>query len=500
MTDIPFVHDTCIQEATAFIEECFASSLTPADVAAAACTGTATLNNLFKKTFGMTVMQYVMHIRLEYAATLLCSTSFPIKDIAARCGFKTVPHFNRLFKEKHGMPPAKYRAAKAVGHKPPMLDVVFELFTQNGIEYNNPGLIESLITIGFTLCQGPIDRLDSEERYACIDRMIYKEFVMQKEVEHSVVPFEKAYLHNLELLRSHAAKGYPVRIWCALAHAEPLCEFAFLCDVLSEYDCPVYVIEHPDEKASCFGYHDGDFAPFLERTKPLAREEMEAWAALWRRLKEENAPLRVREDGCLRSAPIDYYDDRLTRWLPTAWGEIVCAEQVACRPNCYGDRDMPPAWYTLRLQTFIEEGRFAMVPVIGETERTMIRHPDATPPVTMEDLLRIACACCPPAFDCPKHLPMPQVWVLLAVSGRIYCVKNDDISMLLTLLKEHGDTVIAQWVTFWCAPSDILPPVDVPSFEARQALLELDNANSQTLLLLRGENGLVEKALGDTML
>jgi hypothetical protein len=148
--------------------------------------------------------------------------------------------------------------------------------------------LENILVIGFVLSEGPIDRLDSEERFAYLDQTSIREFVIQQDTVRSIVPFEKEYLNNLDILRSHAAKGYPVRIWCALAHAEPLCEFAFICDVLSEYDCPVFVVRHPEEECAAFGYHNGDFAPFLELTEPLTREVLELQAALWRRLKEES--------------------------------------------------------------------------------------------------------------------------------------------------------------------------------------------------------------------
>ena len=495
------VIDRRVVQATEYIREHLGSPLTPSQMAQTVGVSGTTLTKMFRGVYGKTVTQYILEMRLKKAAELLISTSQPIKDIAVECGFKTVPHFARVFKEAYGLPPGKYRTTSGRELSPPMLDVVFETFTKNGIEYNNPGLLENILVIGFVLSEGPIDRLGSEERFAYLDQTSIREFVIQQDTVRSIVPFEKEYLNNLDVLRSHVAKGYPVRIWCALAHPEPLCEFAFVCDVLSDYECPVFVIRHPEAECAAFGYYNGDFAPFLELTQPLSREELEAQAALWRRLKEENAPLRVCENGTLHSAPIGYYDDRMTPWMPTEFGEVVCAEDLATRPDCYGDREMSPAWYQFRLRTMIEEGHFAVVPVIGEEKRTMIRHPAATAPYTMDDLLRIAAACRPlPPFPRAKHLPMPQVWVLLSGAGRLYCVKNDDIQTLLSLLKEYDDTVITKWVTLWGGPSGVLPPVDLPSDAARKAILSLDPSNAQTSILLRGENRLIEKTLAEIML
>ena len=50
-----------------------------------------------------------MQYRITIAKKQLAFTDVPIKDIASMVGFKTVQHFNRIFKEITGTPPAEFR-------------------------------------------------------------------------------------------------------------------------------------------------------------------------------------------------------------------------------------------------------------------------------------------------------------------------------------------------------------------------------------------------------
>lgn len=58
---------------------------------------------------GITPLQYLNHIRLEKAKTLLRTTDMPIKDICFQIGIHDYNYFNRLFRLKIGISPGKYR-------------------------------------------------------------------------------------------------------------------------------------------------------------------------------------------------------------------------------------------------------------------------------------------------------------------------------------------------------------------------------------------------------
>lgn len=54
-------------------------------------------------------MAYLMQYRITVAKKQLEFISVPIKDIANMAGFKTVQHFNRVFKAQTGTTPAEFR-------------------------------------------------------------------------------------------------------------------------------------------------------------------------------------------------------------------------------------------------------------------------------------------------------------------------------------------------------------------------------------------------------
>ena len=64
-------------------------------------------SKFFRKVSGMTFSQYLNTVRLEHAIELLKNntTHMPITEIAAQCGFDTIRHFNRVFKDITGMSP-----------------------------------------------------------------------------------------------------------------------------------------------------------------------------------------------------------------------------------------------------------------------------------------------------------------------------------------------------------------------------------------------------------
>lgn len=63
----------------------------------------------FEKEYQTTPANYFWHKRLLKAKYLLKSTDLPISEIAFDCGFKTVSHFSKRFKEHYGDTPTSFR-------------------------------------------------------------------------------------------------------------------------------------------------------------------------------------------------------------------------------------------------------------------------------------------------------------------------------------------------------------------------------------------------------
>jgi AraC-like DNA-binding protein len=63
----------------------------------------------FKKSLGITVMEYILKSRIANAKTMLESTNTPISEISEQCGFSSFSYFSRVFRENTGDTPNAYR-------------------------------------------------------------------------------------------------------------------------------------------------------------------------------------------------------------------------------------------------------------------------------------------------------------------------------------------------------------------------------------------------------
>ncbi|CAN5780758.1 hypothetical protein BH09VER1_BH09VER1_17710 [soil metagenome] len=64
----------------------------------------------FKKTFGVSPMESLIHHRLHHAAHLLTNWNLNISEISAQVGYQDLFHFSKMFRKKFGMSPRKVRA------------------------------------------------------------------------------------------------------------------------------------------------------------------------------------------------------------------------------------------------------------------------------------------------------------------------------------------------------------------------------------------------------
>ncbi|MFI6007263.1 helix-turn-helix domain-containing protein [Streptomyces sp. NPDC051243] len=67
--------------------------------------------HLFTRQTGQSPMRALREARLRHAARLLESSDLSVERVAAASGFVSPFHFNRVFRERYGMPPGAYRAA-----------------------------------------------------------------------------------------------------------------------------------------------------------------------------------------------------------------------------------------------------------------------------------------------------------------------------------------------------------------------------------------------------
>lgn len=67
----------------------------------------------FKSEFGVTLTEYVLSLRLNYAAYLLMTTSCSLEECCNQSGIESVTYFINAFKKKFGTTPGKYRQANS---------------------------------------------------------------------------------------------------------------------------------------------------------------------------------------------------------------------------------------------------------------------------------------------------------------------------------------------------------------------------------------------------
>ena len=105
----PIIKNAKLRDAVLYIEGHYGDTITLSDISANAGINHTTLTALMKEELGCTAIEYLMQYRITIAKKQLALNDVPIKDIANMVGFKTVQHFNRIFKEISGATPAEFR-------------------------------------------------------------------------------------------------------------------------------------------------------------------------------------------------------------------------------------------------------------------------------------------------------------------------------------------------------------------------------------------------------
>jgi AraC family transcriptional regulator len=68
------------------------------------------LARAFRRRYGCSLGEYQRRLRVEHASRQLVATRRSLADIALAAGFADQAHFSRVFKERTGLTPAKFRA------------------------------------------------------------------------------------------------------------------------------------------------------------------------------------------------------------------------------------------------------------------------------------------------------------------------------------------------------------------------------------------------------
>ncbi|MEV4539036.1 helix-turn-helix transcriptional regulator [Asanoa sp. NPDC049518] len=99
-----------MRQATAYILDHFARpDLSLRRLAALLGISPAQLSRRFRAVRGVTPVAYLRGVRLQKARELLAETDDTLQAIAERCGYRSAFYLSRVFSDRTGQSPSRYR-------------------------------------------------------------------------------------------------------------------------------------------------------------------------------------------------------------------------------------------------------------------------------------------------------------------------------------------------------------------------------------------------------
>lgn len=92
-----------------YLEQYYDKDIRLQDLAKLACMSPESFTRFFRQHTGKTPSRFIINYRLGVAARMLINTQLSVSEIGFSCGFNTLSHFNRLFKEQKGCTPSEFR-------------------------------------------------------------------------------------------------------------------------------------------------------------------------------------------------------------------------------------------------------------------------------------------------------------------------------------------------------------------------------------------------------
>lgn len=107
-----FKNSISLSNVCSYISEHFNENLSLEQVAEYAGFSKFHFGRIFSDYCGETFYQYLQHMRIDYAQTLLSNPELSITDIAGQTGFTSCTSFSRSFKKYTGYAPSEFRMLK----------------------------------------------------------------------------------------------------------------------------------------------------------------------------------------------------------------------------------------------------------------------------------------------------------------------------------------------------------------------------------------------------
>ena len=98
-----------VEQMVCYLAQNYTQPFTVADVGKAVGLHPNYAMGIFKKVFGMTLLDHITHHRIFHAKRLLATSDLKIVDVAYGSGFSSISRFNEAFKRACGCTPRDYR-------------------------------------------------------------------------------------------------------------------------------------------------------------------------------------------------------------------------------------------------------------------------------------------------------------------------------------------------------------------------------------------------------
>ena len=98
-----------VSKAIEYMKQHYAEALTIEDVAEHCCLSSSHFYRIFSDNTNTTPNAFLTRIRLSSAKALLASTTMPVSEIAARCGFNSQAYFSDCFGKQFHITPREFR-------------------------------------------------------------------------------------------------------------------------------------------------------------------------------------------------------------------------------------------------------------------------------------------------------------------------------------------------------------------------------------------------------
>ncbi len=231
-----------------------------------------------------------------------------------------------------------------------------------------PGTAEEVVCLAFMLDIGDIrEAADSRYRRELIYSLYAQgQWETDPETDAELKRAADAYINERTRLENYLKDGETVRIWYSDAPYSR-CGLYSLCTMLQKYEnkvCAVKLPEYnicPDSIVCRQNWGEvaaEEFAAFLHYEKELTQKEIRMYAAFWKKLAEDNSPLRAVVNGRVVGVPEDFYDFPI--WEKLTKEPIVEARLIGDILGSYqiGVGDW---WYARRIEHFIRQGKITVV-------------------------------------------------------------------------------------------------------------------------------------------